>query len=66
MPSWQSRLMRLYLNYLKATTDWNAPVEKLRQASDGGARLGNLPRSVQTQRIMLEHIPAVAHLCRWR
>ncbi len=58
MASWQSRVMRLYLNYLKATTDWNAPIEKLRQASNGGARLSSLPKSIQTQRLQIEHIPA--------
>jgi len=58
MASWQSRVMRLYLNYLKATTDWSAPIEKLRQASDGGARLSSLPKSIGTQQVMIEHIPA--------
>lgn len=58
MPSWQSRTMRLYLNYLKATTDWNAPIEKLRRAADEGARLSSLPKSIQSQRIMIEHMPA--------
>jgi acetyl esterase/lipase len=50
--------MRLYLHYLKATTDWNAPIEKLRQAADDGARLGSLPKSIQTQRIAIGHVPA--------
>ena len=58
MSSWQSRILRLYLNYLKATTDWNAPIEKLRQAADEGARLSSLPQSIQPQRITIEHIPA--------
>ena len=62
MASWQSRVMRLYLNYLKATTDWSDPIEKLRQASDGGARLSSLPKSIQTQRVMIEHIPAEWHI----
>lgn len=48
----------MYLNYLKATTDWDAPVEKLRQATDGAARPGDFPKSVQSQRILIEHIPA--------
>lgn len=58
MASWQSRVMRLYLNYLKATTNWNAPVEKLRQAADDGARLGSLPKSIQSQSITIEHMSA--------
>ncbi len=58
MSSWQSHMIRLYLNYLKATTDWNAPIEKLRQATDGAARPSDFPKSVQAQRIMIEHIPA--------
>ncbi len=58
MASWQSRLVRLYLNYLKATTDWNAPVEKLRQASEGGALLSKPPQSIQTQRVLIGHFPA--------
>lgn len=58
MASWQSRVMRLYLHYLKATTDWNAPIEKLRRASDSGARLSRLPASIRTERLMIEHIPA--------
>jgi hypothetical protein len=36
--SWQSRLTRLYLNYLKATTNWDAPLAKLRRDADNGAR----------------------------
>jgi len=58
MPSWQSRVIRLYLNYLKATTDWNAPVEKLRQLTDGAARQSDFPKSVQSQIIKIEHFPA--------
>jgi epsilon-lactone hydrolase len=58
MPSWQSRIFRLYLNYLKATTNWNAPIEKLRQASDEGARLSSLPQSIQSQPTAIEHMPA--------
>lgn len=58
MSSWQSNIVRLYLNYLKATTDWQAPIEKLRRALDGGARLSSLPKSVQTQRTDIEHLPA--------
>jgi acetyl esterase/lipase len=48
----------LYLNYLKATTNWNAPIEKLRQASDEGARLSSLPQSIQSQPTAIEHMPA--------
>jgi len=58
MPSWQSRVIRLYLNYLKATTDWNAPIEKLRQATDGAARQSDFPKSVQAQLIKIENFPA--------
>ena len=58
MSSWQSHTIRLYLNYLKATTDWNAPIEKLRQATDGAARPSDFPKSVQAQRIKIEHFPA--------
>ncbi len=58
MPSWQSRIIRLYLKYLKATTDWNAPIEKLRQLTDGAARQSDFPKSVQSQLIKIDHIPA--------
>jgi acetyl esterase/lipase len=58
MPSLQSRIVRLYLNYLKATTDWNDPPEKLRQATDAGARLVAFPKSVQSNRVAVEHITA--------
>ncbi len=58
MSSWQSRIMRLYLNYLKATVDWNAPIEKLRQVTDEGARLSGFPQSIQSQRVIIERFPA--------
>lgn len=58
MPSLRSRFVRLYLNYLKATTNWNAPVEKLRKAADEGARLTSFPQLIQTERTTIETIPA--------
>ncbi len=58
MLSWQGRIIRLYLNYIKFTGDYNDPIEKLRQLTDGGARFGKFPKSVQSESIMIEHIPA--------
>ena len=58
MPSWQSRIVRLYLNYLKATTNWDDPPEKLRKATDAGARLSAFPKSVQANRVAVEHMAA--------
>jgi monoterpene epsilon-lactone hydrolase len=58
MASWQSRIVRMYLRYLKVTTDWEAPVEKLRKDTDQGGRFGSLPESIQTQQITVEHISA--------
>jgi monoterpene epsilon-lactone hydrolase len=58
MASWQSRFVRMYLRYLKATTDWEAPVEKLRKDTDQGGRFGSLPKSIQTQRVSVEHMTA--------
>lgn len=58
MASWQSRIVRLYLNYLKSTTDWDAPIEKLRHALDVAAPSGALSKSVQTQPILIEHLRA--------
>lgn len=59
MPGLQSFFIRLYLNTLKATTDWNAPVEKLRALTQKGARLTRLPKNVDVKRIMAVGVPAV-------
>jgi acetyl esterase/lipase len=48
----------LYLNYLKATTDWDVPIEKLRQATDGAARPSDFPKSVHSQLIKFKQFPA--------
>lgn len=58
MPSWQSYIVRLYLNHAKATLDNNTPIEKLRQAVEDGARFSSFPKSVQSQTMMIDHIPA--------
>jgi acetyl esterase/lipase len=58
MSSWQGRIIRLYLNYIKFTGDYNDPIEKLRQVVDGGARFGKFPKSVQSENMTIENIPA--------
>ena len=58
MPSLQSFFFRLYLNYLKATTDWHAPVEKLRALTEQSARLTRLPKNVDVKRMMAAGVPA--------
>jgi acetyl esterase/lipase len=58
MSSWQSRIIRLYLNYIKFTGDYNDPIENLRELTDGGARFGKFPKSVQSESITIEHVPA--------
>ncbi len=58
MASLQSKFIRLYLNYLKRTTDWDAPVEKLRQDVENGARFNLFPRGVTIQPVQIDHIPA--------
>ena len=58
MTNWQSRVIKLYLNYIKFTGDYNDPIENLRQLTDGGARFGKFPKSVQSESIIIEHIPA--------
>lgn len=58
MPSWQSYIVRLYLNHAKATLADDTPIEKLRQAVEDGARFGRFPKSVQSQTMMIDHIPA--------
>ena len=58
MTNWQSRVIKLYLNYIKFTGDYNDPIENLRQLTDGGARFGKLPKSVHSESITIEHIPA--------
>ncbi|HNE04288.1 MAG TPA: alpha/beta hydrolase [Anaerolineales bacterium] len=58
MLSWQSYIVRLYLNYSKATLDDNTPIEKLRQAVEDGARFSRFPKSVQSQTVTIEHITA--------
>jgi len=56
--NWQSFIIRTYLNYIKFTSNYNDPIEKLRKMVDGGAGLGKFPESVQSKRISIEHIPA--------
>ena len=58
MLSWQGRIIRLYLNYIKFTGDYNDPIEKLRQVADGGERFGRFPKSLQSESISIERIPA--------
>ena len=58
MSSWQSHIIKLYLNYIKFTGDYNGPIEKLRQLTDSGARFGKFPKSLQSENITIEHIPA--------
>lgn len=58
MLSWQGRIIRLYLNYIKFTGDYNDPIERQRQLVDGGARFGKFPKTVQSKNITIEQIPA--------
>lgn len=58
MASLQSKLIRLYLNHLKRTTDWDAPIEKLRQDVEDGARFTFFPRGVTIETVQIEDIPA--------
>ena len=59
MLSWQGRIVRLYLNYQKATAiDHNAPVEALRKIVEDAARFGRFPKTLQSQTIHIDHIPA--------
>jgi acetyl esterase/lipase len=59
MLSWQGRIVKLYLNYKKATAiDHNAPVEVLRKVVEEAARFGRFPQTVQSQAIVIDHIPA--------
>lgn len=58
MTNWQSRIIKLYLNYIKFTGDYNDTLENLRQLTDGGARFGKFPKSLRSENITIEHIPA--------
>ena len=59
MLSWQGRIVKLYLNYKKATTiDYTAPVEVLRKVVEDAARFGRFPKAVQLQATTIDHIPA--------
>jgi len=59
MLSWQGRIVKLYLNYKKATTiDHTAPVEVLRKVVEDAARFGKFPKTVQSKAINFDHMPA--------
>ncbi len=58
MSSWQSHIVKLYLHFNKITNNHNDPIEKLRQAVENGARFSRCPKSVQSQIITIENIPA--------
>lgn len=59
MLSWQSHIVRLYLNYKKATTiDHTAPIEVLRKVVEDAAVFGRFPKAIQSQAIAIDHIPA--------
>ena len=59
MLSWQGRIVKLYLNYKKATTiDHNAPVEVIRKVVEDAARFGRFPKTLPSQAITVDHIPA--------
>lgn len=59
MLSWQSHIVRLYLNYKKATTiDHTAPVEVLRKVVEDAAVFGRFPKALQLQAITIDYIPA--------
>jgi len=58
MLSWQGRIIRLFLNHIKFTGNYNDPIEDLRQVIDGGERFGRFPKSLQSESITIEHIPA--------
>lgn len=59
MLSWQGRIVKLYLKYQKATTiDHNAPVEVIRKVVEDAARFGRFPKTLQSQAINIDHIPA--------
>jgi acetyl esterase/lipase len=56
--NWQSFIIRSYLNYIKFTGNYNDPIKKLRKLADSGARFGKFPKSVHSESITIEHIPA--------
>jgi len=59
MLSWQGRIVKLYLNYKKATTiDHTAPIEVLRKVVEDAARFGKFPKTVQSKAINIDHISA--------
>jgi len=59
MLSWQGHIVKLYLNYQKATAiDHNAPVVVIRKIVEDAARFGTFPKTLQSQAIAIDHIPA--------
>jgi hypothetical protein len=50
--SLQSYAIRLGLNYIKATTDWAGPVQKLRRRVDWGSQLTWHPKDVKVKPVM--------------
>ena len=63
MLSWQGQVVKLYLNYKKAfAIDHNAPVEFLRKLVEDAARFGRFPKSVQSQTITVDYLPAEWHI----
>jgi acetyl esterase/lipase len=58
MPSLQSYLFRLYLNYFKATVNWDTPVPKLRALMENNTRWNRPPKGVAIKPVMAGGVPA--------
>ncbi len=58
MPSLQSYLFRLYLNYFKATINWHTPVPKLRALMENNTRWNRPPKGVVVKPVVVGGVPA--------
>jgi monoterpene epsilon-lactone hydrolase len=57
VPSIQGSILRLFLRFRKATTNWNAPVTTFRAKAKWSDRFTRLPRDVEFKPLMAANVP---------